>query len=398
VDSAFIFVPAAGVTGALREAAAAGVRNAVVLASGFAETGADGAALQDELTAAAAEAGVLLLGPNSLGFANFAAGCFCTSIRSRLPVRGGHLGIVSQSGAITSELMKWAHAQGIGLSFVCATGNEALIGIADVTEYLVDDEATKAIALYVEGINDTARFEAALARALVARKPVVVLKIGRSAVSGAVVVAHTGSQIGDDSAFDALCQRYGVARANSLEELITTADFLGKIGPINPPRIAMASVSGGACAIYADLAHSHGLAMPPFAPATQAALRQVLPSFAATLNPLDATGVTLQNPQLWIEALPLMIADPGFGLIVASTSLPNTAEELANQRGAYAAIAEGYNKCGKPTVLLSFSLQDCSALQLEARAELGLDITLPGIELGVRALAHLQRWSECVIG
>ena len=397
VDTAFIFVPAAGVTGALQEAAAAGVRNAVVLSSGFAEAGEDGAALQAELARAAEEAGVTMLGPNSLGFANFAGSSFCTSIRSRLPVRTGNLAIVSQSGAIANELMKWAHAQGIGLSFLCATGNEAQLGIADVVEHLVDDAATHAIALYVEGIGDPARFMAAAALARSAAKPVVVLKIGRSAVSSAVAQAHTGSLVGDDQVFDAMCSRYGLSRANSIEELITTSDFLGKIGPIDPPRIAMASISGGACAMYADLAQAHGLATPQFELATQAALREVLPGFAATLNPLDVTGFAIQNPAIWSDAIPAMVRDPGMGLVVASTSLPNTPEELANQRGSYEAIVEGYRKSAKPSVLLSFSLQDTSEFQLEARRQLGLDITLPNIELGVRALAHLQRWSECLL-
>jgi acetate---CoA ligase (ADP-forming) len=397
VDTAFIFVPAAAVTAALQEAAAAGVRNAVVLSSGFAEAGEDGIALQAGLALAAEAAGVTMLGPNSLGFANFAGRCFCTSIRSRLPVRSGHLGIVSQSGAIANELAKWAHAQGIGLSFLCATGNEAQLGIADVVEYLVDDDATHAIALYVEGIGDPERFMAALARARRVGKPVVVLKIGRSAVSGAVVQAHTGSLVGDDRVFDAMCRRFGVSRSSSIEELITTADFLGKVGPIDPPRIAMASISGGACGMYADLAQIHGLATPPFAPETQVALRDVLPPFAATLNPLDITGFAIQNPAIWSQAIPILIGDPGMGLIVSSTSLPNTPEELANQRGTYQAIVEGYRKSGKPPVLLSFSLQDSSAVQADAREELGLDISLPNIEIGVRALAHLQRWSECLI-
>ena len=304
----------------------------------------------------AADAGVLLLGPNSLGFANFAARCFCTSIRSRLPVRTGQLGIVSQSGAIGNELMKWAHAQGIGLSFLCATGNEAQLGIADVVEYLVDDAATRAIALYVEGINDPERFMAALARARSVAKPVVVLKIGRSAVSGAVVQAHTGSLVGDDKVFDAMCRRYGVSRANSIEELITTADFLGKVGPIDPPRVAMASISGGACGMYADLAQVYGLATPAFAPETQDALRAVLPSFAATLNPLDVTGVAIQNPAIWEAAIPVMIGDPGLGLVVASTGLPNTAEELANQRGIYQGIVSGYRQVRQASGAAQFFL------------------------------------------
>jgi acetate---CoA ligase (ADP-forming) len=166
---------------------------------------------------------------------------------------------------------------------------------------------------------------------------------------------------------------------------------------IDPPRIAMASISGGACGMYADLAQIHGLATPPFAPETQAALREVLPTFAATLNPLDVTGFAIQNPAIWSQALPVMIADPGLGLVVASTSLPNTPEEFANQRGTYEAIVEGYRKSGKPPVLLSFSLQDMSTEQASARQELGLEITLPNIELGVRALTHLQTWSECLL-
>ncbi len=397
VDTAFIFVPATSVTGALLEAAAAGVRHAVVLSSGFSESGPDGRALQNELELAAAQTGVTLLGPNSLGFANFSGHSFCTSIRTRLPVRAGHLGIISQSGAVSSELAKWAHVQGIGLSFLCATGNEAQLGIADVVEYLVDDDATHAIALYVEGINDPKQFMAALARARQVRKPVVVLKIGRSEVSGAVVQAHTGSLVGDDRVFDAMCRRFGVSRANSIEELITVADFLGKVGPIDPPRVGMASISGGACGMYADLAQQHGLSIPAFAPATQARLRKILPSFASTLNPLDITGFAIQNPAIWSDTIPALICDPGIGLVVACNNLPNTPEELTNQRGAYEAIAEGYRKAAKPPILLSFSLQDMSVTQSKSRRELGLDITLPNLEIGVRALSHLQRWSECLL-
>jgi acyl-CoA synthetase (NDP forming) len=397
VDTAFIYVPAAAVTGALREAAAAGVTNAVVLSSGFAEAGEGGAALQAELAAAAAERGVTLLGPNSLGFANFADRCFCTSIRTRLPVRPGRLAIVSQSGAVAGELAKWGYAQGLGLSFLCATGNEAQLGVADVVDYLVDDPATAAIALYVEGISDPERFMAAAGRARAAAKPIVMLKLGRSPIADAVAQAHTGSLVGDDRVTDAMCRRFGVTRVSSIEELVTTADFLGKVGPIDPPRIGMASISGGACGMYADLAQIHGLATPPYAPETQAGLRAVLPDFAATLNPLDVTGVAVQTPGIWAEAIPVLLKDPGMGLIVACNNLPNTAEELKNLGANFQAIVEGYRRAGRPPVILSLSVQDMHQVQAEVRRDLGLDITLPNIELGVRALAHLQRWSEILL-
>lgn len=397
VDMAYIYVPAAAAAEAVRQAGAAGVRHAVVLSSGFAEAGEAGAQLQAELLAAAEEAGVRMLGPNSLGFANIADACVCTSIPTRQPVIPGRLAILSQSGALCAEFGKFAHAQGIGLSFMGATGNEAQLGVADVLEYLVDDPATGAIALYVESITDPDRFIAAAARARAAAKPITILKLGRSPVSAAVAQAHTGSLVGDDKIFDAMCRRYGVLRTSSLEELILTASFLEKVGPISPPRIGMASISGGACGLYADLAEQHGLAMPPFAEATQARLREVLPEFAATLNPLDVTGVAIQDPTLWARTLPVLNEDPGLGLIVTATATPNTPTELAALRPGLEAVVEGYRQGGKPAVVCGLSVQDQSELQRELFQEIGLDIVLPDLDFGVRALAHLQRWSECVL-
>jgi acyl-CoA synthetase (NDP forming) len=394
VDAAYIYVPAAAVVDALREAAAAGVRNAVVLSSGFAEAGEAGSAMQAELAAVAADAGVVLLGPNSLGFANLADHCCCTTIRPRAPLRTGGLALVSQSGGVTNELSKWAHAQGIGLSFLCATGNEAQIGVADVVDYLVDDAATAAIAVYVEGVSRPARLMQAAERAKRAAKPIVIFKMGRGEVSRAVALAHTGTQVGDDSLFEAMCERLAVTRSNSIEELVATADFLGKSGPIRPPRVGMASVSGGSCGMYSDLAHQHGLAMPAFAPETREALRAVLPPFAATLNPLDVTGLFVQQPELWSQVIAALIADPGIGMAVCGLVMPNTPEELAALKAGVAAAIEGYRAAGKPPVMLSYSLQDVSDIQLALREELGLEMVLPNIELGVKALAHLQTWSE----
>jgi acyl-CoA synthetase (NDP forming) len=398
VDMAYIYVPAAAVADAVRQAAAAGIRNAVVLSSGFSEAGEEGAAMQAELAEVAEEAGVIMLGPNSLGFANIADKCVCTSIPTRQPVRRGRLGIVSQSGAVANELGKFAHAQGIGLSFIGATGNEAQLGIADLVEFLVDDPGTGAIALYVEAINDPPRFADAALRARKAAKPITILKLGRSEISKAVGQAHTGSLVGDDKVFDAMCRRYGVIRASSIEELIVTAAFLEKVGPINPPRVGMASISGGACAMYADLAHIHGLAVPPYAAQTQARLREILPGFAATLNPLDVTGVVVQDKTIWSRAIPALKQDPGMGLIVASTVVPVVDREVASMGDDLRAIAEGFKAADAKPVLMSMTLQDQSDLQRDLLKEIGVDAILPGIEVGVKALAHLQRWSENLLG
>jgi acyl-CoA synthetase (NDP forming) len=398
IDMAYIYVPAAAVADAVRETAAAGIRNAVVLSSGFSEAGDEGAAMQAELAKVAEEAGVIMLGPNSLGFANIADNCCCTSIPTRDPVRRGRLGIVSQSGAVANELGKFAHAQGIGLSFTGATGNEAQLGIADLVEYLVDDPGTGAIALYVEAINDPPRFAEAALRARLAKKPIVILKLGRSEISKAVGQAHTGSLVGDDKVFDAMCRRYGVIRASSIEELIITASFLEKVGPIDPPRIGMASISGGACAMYADLAHIHGLEVPQYALETQAKLREILPGFAATLNPLDVTGVVVQDKTIWSRAIPALKEDPGMGLIVASTVVPVVDREVASMGDDLRAIAEGFRAADAKPVMMSMTLQDQSEQQRALLKEIGVEAVLPGIEVGVKVLANLQRWSENLIG
>jgi acyl-CoA synthetase (NDP forming) len=398
IDMAYIYVPAAAVADAVRQTAAAGIRNAVVLSSGFSEAGEEGAAMQTELAQVAEEAGVIMLGPNSLGFANVADKCVCTSIPTRDPVRRGRLGIVSQSGAVANELGKFAHAQGIGLSFIGATGNEAQLGIADLVEFLVDDPGTGAIALYVEAINDPPRFAEAATRARLARKPIVMLKLGRSPISAAVGQAHTGSLVGDDKVFDAMCRRYGVIRASSIEELIITASFLEKVGPIDPPRVGMASISGGACAMYADLAHLHGLDVPPWAEATKDKLRGILPGFAATLNPLDVTGVVVQDKTIWSRAIPALKQDPGMGLVVASTVVPVVDREVASMGDDLRAIAEGFRVANAKPVMMSMTLQDQSEQQRDLLKEIGVEAILPGIEVGVKALAHLQRWSENLLG
>jgi acyl-CoA synthetase (NDP forming) len=160
----------------------------------------------------------------------------------------------------------------------------------------------------------------------------------------------------------------------------------------------MASISGGACAMYADLAHIHGLEVPPYAAETQAKLREILPGFAATLNPLDVTGVVVQDPTIWSRAIPALKEDPGMGLIVASTVVPVVDREIASMGGDLKAIAAGFKAANAKPVMLSMTLQDQSDLQRDFLREIEVDAVLPGIEVGVKALAHLQRWSENLLG
>ncbi len=394
IDMAYIYVPATAVTEALRDAAAAGIRRAVILTSGFAEAGPEGAAMQDDVAAVARELGIRLMGPNSMGYANIAHRSAVTSINSRLPVRAGSLALVSQSGAIANELGKFAHTQAIGLSFLAATGNEADIGLADIVEYLVNDDAVKAIGIYAESINNPARFAAAAAKARAARKPIVLLKLGRSEMSAAIAQAHTGSLLGDDGIFDAMCQRYAITRVYSIEELIITANVLARVGPIYPARIGMLSISGGACAMYADLASIYGLDVPQWSEPTQAKLREVLPSFAATLNPLDVTGAVVQTPEIWTDAIRAVCEDPNIGMVLVVTLLPNTPTEVALLGDGIRPIGKAFRTAGRVPMVANTTVQDVSEARLEFMRDAGIDPILPNLDIGVRALAHLQRWSE----
>src|SRR5690554_6745622 len=193
VDLAFLFVPQAVVLEALDDVAAAGIRNVAILTSGYAELGEQGAVHQRELVEKAEKHRLLLWGPNSLGFNNVSAGISVSSIPAVLPLLPPQIAIVSQSGATASELNEFAHSQNIGTSFVAATGNEAQLSLADVLDYLIDHEPTKAIALFAESIRDPAKFAQAAQRAMTSKKPVVILKIGRSELATEVAMAHTGS-------------------------------------------------------------------------------------------------------------------------------------------------------------------------------------------------------------
>ena len=157
VDVALLMLPIAAMNDALRDLGAAGIRSAVVLAGGFAETGEEGRALQEELVATARELGIRLLGPNCLGFINFTTGGVCWTGSMRTPPLKGGISIVSQSGAVATVMKHFAHQHGIGLNVVAATGNEAVLGLAEVIDYLVDDPATRVITVFAETVRDTVR-------------------------------------------------------------------------------------------------------------------------------------------------------------------------------------------------------------------------------------------------
>lgn len=205
VDAALLMVPEARMVEVFDDLRRAGVGAAVILSAGFAEAGQEGAARQRLVAEAGRAAGIRILGPNCLGFANFVHRTPIWTTPLRRPMADANLAIVSQSGAIASQLEQFAYQQRIGLTHMVSTGNEADLQVADVIEYLAEQPEPRAIALFLESVRDPVRFRQAVALARLRGKPVVVLKVGSSEAAARAAQAHTGSLVGDDRVFDALC-------------------------------------------------------------------------------------------------------------------------------------------------------------------------------------------------
>jgi acyl-CoA synthetase (NDP forming) len=295
-DLAFILAPVQAVENILDEMGQAGIPNGVVLASGYRETGPEGKALEDALVARAVANDVTLLGPNCLGFVNAHTRSAPYALTLPAPLTAGPVGVALQSGALASVVLAFARAHAIGLSVLTSMGNEAMMKTADVLDYLVEDEATKVICLFLEEIGDPVAFAAVAAKADRAGKPIVALKVGSSPAGQQAAMAHTGSVAGDDAVVDAVLRQLNVIRVTSLEELLTTGAALGCNRWPRGRRMGVLTLSGGSCDIIADAASAQGVAIPDFSAQTQAAIGALLPPFASPHNPLDVTGFgTLAN-------------------------------------------------------------------------------------------------------
>ena len=290
LDLGIVLVPAQAVPDALEDLATAGVHSAVVLTSGFAETGQAGAELQAKVADSARRNSIRLLGPNSLGFINFADNALVWTTPVRAPSKKSGVAIVSQSGATAFFLAELGYQQDLGLSYVIATGNEVDLDASAFVEYLVDDPHTRAIALFVETLRDPARFLYAGRRALHAGKPIVVLKVGTSEVTAKSAAAHTGALVGDDRVFDGICRQLGIIRVRSIEELMATADITARTGVLRDGGLCIVSNSGGICEIAADRAYLKDLRVPELEQAVAMKLRDSMPGFGTPHNPLDLTG------------------------------------------------------------------------------------------------------------
>ena len=310
---------------AVRELAARGTVAAIVLASGYSETGEEGARRQRQLIEAAGS--MRILGPNTIGLVNLTDKIVLSASGAlemdRFPL--GSIGIVSQSGGILGSLLSRAAARGIGLSKLISTSNEVDLELADFIDYLADDPATQVIALHIETVRNPARFRAAALKAAAAGKPVVAFKIGRSEAGAKAAVSHTGAMAGSDLMYDALFRQTGVIRAQTFGELLDIATALSTGRRLRGKRVAILTSTGGAGTLVSDDLGLHGFETPAPDEVTAAALRALQTGSEAVLdrNPIDVTLAGLR-PDLLRGAITALLASPSYDaltIIVGSSSL-----------------------------------------------------------------------------
>ena len=402
-DLAFVMAPTQAVESVLDDAGAAGVRSVIVLASGYRESGEAGSELERQLVARARRHGITVLGPNCLGFLNAHAKAGPFALTVPLPLLAGPVGIALQSGALASVVLAFARARAIGVSTLATMGNEAMISTTDMLDYLVEDEATKVICLFLEQIGEPERFALAAERAGQAGKPIVALKVGSSPAGQQAALAHTGSVAGDDAVVASVLRQLNIIRVSSLEELLSTAALLGYDRWPRGRRMGVISTSGGACDIIADRASAQGIEIPPFAPQTEAAITPHVPPFAAVRNPLDTTGYFLANQRTSAltavdHALDAAVDDPGLDFILfTGVTLPDArpAEavlaRMLSERMAW--LGARIASAPIPVIPVGSTCVDVSGYGREVLTGNGVH-QLGGIELGVQAVGNALRWLE----
>lgn len=332
-DLAVIVTPARVVERVIEDAAAAGIKAAVILTSGFGETGAEGRALQERVLATAKRGGVRLLGPNCLGVMRTDVGLNATFART--PARRGPLALVSQSGAICGAILDWAASAEVGFTSVVSLGGAIDVDFGEVLDFLVADEATDAILMYVEGIREARRFVSAL-RAAARVKPVVALKVGRYASGSRAASSHTGALVGRDEVFDAALRRAGSVRVKTYTQLFAAARVLAAGRLPEGERLAIVTNGGGPGVVAADSAAENGVALAVLSQKTIDGLNEKLPPQWSRGNPLDIIGDA--PPERFAAATAAALADPGVDALLAMYSPVATTEpEAAAQAVAQAA-------------------------------------------------------------
>ncbi len=298
VDFVAIVVPYPGVPDVVRDCAARGVKTGLIITAGLGEAGPEGARLERQIVETARQAGIRLVGPNCMGHFNTANGF--STLRMPLPITRGGVGVISQSGGFAMNILMSGLEAGAGFSKFVSVGNEADLHFEDFLEYLGQDEDTRIITGYIEGLRKGREFYR-LAREITKRKPVVVMKVGRTPAGARAARSHTSAIAGADEVYGAIFHQAGVIRVNEVDELFDVAAALLSLPLPRGNRVGILTGGGGFGCVTADACGRLGLNVAPLSPGTIEKLNRVLPDRWPHANPVDtvATGQFVTFPCLW---------------------------------------------------------------------------------------------------
>ena len=388
-DLAVVVTPADVVAEVLQQAARAGTRHAVVLSAGFGETGAQGKLLEEEVRRTSRTNGLRMVGPNCLGIMRPSIGLNASF--SRGGARPGKIALISQSGAICAALTDWAWSAGIGFSSVISLGAAADLDFGEILDYLLYDEETASILMYVEGVHDARRFISGL-RAAARSKPIVVLKVGRHTSGSRAAMSHTGAIVGNDAVFDAALKRSGVVRAQTYDELFDAARLLGAGRLPTGKRLAILTNGGGPGVMAADCAAEHGVEIAALSTETIAGLNATLPTHWSHGNPVDIIGDA--TPERFAAALAPLLADPGVDGVL-TLFCPQIVMTASDAASALLPLAQAASKPVLTGWLGDHEVHAGRAV-IEAAGMPAFDSPEAGV-IGFAALAHYARAQELLL-
>jgi acyl-CoA synthetase (NDP forming) len=388
VDVALVLTPKNLVPGVLQDAVEANVKAAVVIASGFAELGADGAELQRKMTEIAGNR-IAVCGPNTMGLTSFVNGLALFTGEIPANVAPGPLSAVFQSGGMLNVFLQICAYRRIGLNRLVVTGNEAVVSLADYLTFYAEDPQTKLIAIHVESIRDGEKFRRALRRCRESQKNVVALLVGKSTRSRQTVQAHSGNLVASSKWEEAL-KGYGAIVVNNLDEMVNACSLLAHLdlGGVTS-GVQLATVSGGDCSWLSDLADTARIELPSLPDEIRERLKPILRKQRFIDNPLDVGGLPRSGDDRFEQTIDTVCESPRFSMIAFRLNYPSPCTETAGM--PYRIAAEAARRQGKQPVFLTRASEALGDDWMEFFAQLKVPFLLE-YEKGLRAISMVQEY------
>lgn len=350
VDLAMIVVPAPTVLRAMEDCVKKGVKGAVVISAGFAETGPKGKKLQEEMVEIARRGGLRFVGPNCEGIFNATANIDLT-FAAKSPKKGG-ISFISQSGAIGANTMfRWGAERGVGFNMFCSSGNEADLCSTDYLEYISQDKETKVVMMYLEGIKNGRKLFK-VAKKIAKSKPIVIMKGGETEAGSRAVLSHTGVLAGSNILFNAVCKQTGMIKVDDADEFFDVAMTFETQPLPKGSRVGIVTGAGGGMGVIAvDACVKLGLDIPIYSASTRAKLRDILPAYAPVNNPVDLTPIF--DPMRLVRCTEIVLQDEKVDSVI-SMGFGWRTDLISVELSAVEEFLE-LKKYGKPIFVVSVS-------------------------------------------